>query len=482
MTDAREITTPDAAADRFAELAARYFDNQLDDAGLEEFRRLMETPAHRDLFVSLCIQARLVNEAFTPQLNDDAEIREVVPTGRWRLGRVGWLSVAAAIVLMASVLIIMQRSASRDESSQPVKAGAMAMITDLSEAQWDQKQGAVTLGADLPRGPLNLLAGRAQIMMHSGAVVDMIGPCSFELTSENRGLLHSGRITAHVPTRAHGFTVDAPDLRVVDLGTEFGIIADKGRPTQVHVFLGRVMVDFLNTASVEPLPVQLVAHQSLTFDADHRDVRMAPAAPWRFVTHWRPVTPRTMATADGSSLTFVAAQVDRSDTPLADGCNTFPALGDDRFVLPAGAPPFESNAMWNYREDFGQMGDLMPGVLHGWSKTGTLMQLTTRQPVAAGRYEVYVVYMHRVADANVDDPGGVSAALDGHPLMPFDQRNGRLIAQVGDWAWFAGRLGEVEGDELLIDVGRSHSGKGDRTVYAGLAYRAIENENTQPTQ
>jgi hypothetical protein len=71
-------------------------------------------------------------------------------------------------------------------------------------------------------------------------VVDLIGPCEFEMTGPNRGKLATGRIAAYVPERARGFTLDLPNGgRLVDLGTRFELRVDETGST-LQVFEGRV--------------------------------------------------------------------------------------------------------------------------------------------------------------------------------------------------------------------------------------------------
>ncbi len=54
-----------------------------------------------------------------------------------------------------------------------------------------------------------------------------------------RGILDRGKLTADVPPAAQGFTIAAPGVSIVDLGTRFGVTAH-GQATQVHVLQGSV--------------------------------------------------------------------------------------------------------------------------------------------------------------------------------------------------------------------------------------------------
>jgi hypothetical protein len=106
----------------------------------------------------------------------------------------------------------------------------------------------VTLGGELPPGILQLESGVAQVMFKSGAVVDLSGPCTFDMTESNRGRLLNGTLEAYVPPAARGFTVEVRDvLRVIDLGTRFRLAADADR-VQVQVDEGQVQVVRLDSS------------------------------------------------------------------------------------------------------------------------------------------------------------------------------------------------------------------------------------------
>ncbi|MEM9346561.1 MAG: FecR domain-containing protein [Planctomycetota bacterium] len=118
----------------------------------------------------------------------------------------------------------------------------VAKLTALHDAQW--AEGAYAPGAQLRAGDrLSLAAGFAEITTARGAVSVLEAPVVVELMGDDNGLrLHSGKLVGKVHTpRAKGFTVYTPGMRVVDLGTEFGVSTDNQAGTQVHVFEGEVL-------------------------------------------------------------------------------------------------------------------------------------------------------------------------------------------------------------------------------------------------
>jgi len=94
--------------------------------------------------------------------------------------------------------------------------------------------------ANLEEGTYRMEEGNAELSFRNGVQAVIQGPIEFQVESDMRIILHSGRIRARVPSNATGFTVDTPEVDVVDLGTEFGVYVSKDRETQVHVFSGEV--------------------------------------------------------------------------------------------------------------------------------------------------------------------------------------------------------------------------------------------------
>lgn len=98
------------------------------------------------------------------------------------------------------------------------------------------------MGDVLRRGELRLGSGAVMVEFYSGARVVLEGPAVFEVVSESAGFLRSGRLTAQVPPQAKGFTVEVEGMKVVDLGTAFGMSVGEGSEPEVHVFDGEVEV------------------------------------------------------------------------------------------------------------------------------------------------------------------------------------------------------------------------------------------------
>ncbi|MBI1370592.1 MAG: hypothetical protein GC162_18295 [Planctomycetes bacterium] len=193
------------------------------------------------------------------------------------------LALAALIALAATLIYFFLPFTPHSPLPTPHSdaPASFAMLSDVSpDAQFSDAEYA--LGSDLS-GPIQLTAGRAQLMFKSTAVVDLTGPCEFEMTGPNRGRLTSGKLEAFCRPEAHGFTVDLPNrVRVVDLGTRFNVEIDRRGDAEVHVIEGRVQVSH-NPAHAIVEPYDLSAGQFARFIdgrlvIDNRDLAEAPPA------------------------------------------------------------------------------------------------------------------------------------------------------------------------------------------------------------
>jgi hypothetical protein len=102
----------------------------------------------------------------------------------------------------------------------------------------------------LSPGWLRLASGAVQIEFARGARVVLEGPAEFQLISESNAELRSGRMRAHVPEPAKGFTITTPGMVVVDRGTEFACSVPAQGAPEVHVFVGEVDLNLARSGGV----------------------------------------------------------------------------------------------------------------------------------------------------------------------------------------------------------------------------------------
>lgn len=143
---------------------------------------------------------------------------------------------------------------------EPTSRG-IALVTRLVDATWDDSRSAVEVGDALTPQRLNLKSGYAQIEFFCGASVVLEGPAELELISSTSASFMSGRLRAQVPPAARGFEINVDGMKVVDLGTEFGVsVSPEG--SDVQVFDGEVELHRSNQKTQLVRAGQGYAHES----------------------------------------------------------------------------------------------------------------------------------------------------------------------------------------------------------------------------
>lgn len=132
-------------------------------------------------------------------------------------------------------------------------------------------------------GRVVLAQGMVELRFARGSRVLVEGPADFEVRGRSSGFLHQGRAVADVPEQDHGFIIDSPRGRVVDLGTAFGVSVDDSGSTEVHVIEGRVRAGVTGDALMQEIGVD----EALRLEAEGA-TRMA-ANPSAFLTEMPPV-------------------------------------------------------------------------------------------------------------------------------------------------------------------------------------------------
>ena len=177
------------------------------------------------------------------------------PLWWWRGVKWGALAAAAAVFLLAAVIF-------HDRLSSP--APGVAVLASAVGVEWSDASHAPVQGAVLTPGWLRLKSGAALVEFYSGARVIVEGPAELQLVSATEAFCRVGRVSAQVPTPAHGFKMGAPGMMVTDLGTEFGLSVEQGAAPEVHVFTGKVE---LRRPNITPEPVVLPAGRAVRVEA-----------------------------------------------------------------------------------------------------------------------------------------------------------------------------------------------------------------------
>lgn len=148
----------------------------------------------------------------------------------------GSFAAAAALVLLAVVVW-------KKPAAAPALVTAPSTVEFSEDAIWDLKGGMGKIDdswAIRDGGGLELKQGRAKITLAGGGLALIDGPADLRVTSGDAIFLHQGRGYFRLEKDDGALEVETPSLLAVDLGTAFGVSADRDRPDELHVFEGKV--------------------------------------------------------------------------------------------------------------------------------------------------------------------------------------------------------------------------------------------------
>ena len=244
-------------SDIIDELESLLFDwesGTLDENGVRRVRELLRSSEEARRFY---LQQQTLSAAL--RLDVDAGLQQGALTEPLRENRVGatsskrlefWAVAAAALMICVLGVRVLQLERLRQDSPSPVAgigtnlldeptAEGVALLTRLVDVEWEAEQTPLEVGDAIPRGRFAIRSGFAQVEFFCGATVILEGPADLDLQSPVFARVRQGRLRAQVPPAARGFSLDVNDMRVVDLGTEFGLsVSDQG--ANVQVFDGEV--------------------------------------------------------------------------------------------------------------------------------------------------------------------------------------------------------------------------------------------------
>jgi hypothetical protein len=147
----------------------------------------------------------------------------------------GWIVSIAAVLIIATGAIF-----GLIHRSLPAHNAAVAEIVDDAGVVWSETTTALTDGRLIRPGRLDIESGTLTLRFRSGATVSLRGAALTRIESDMLVWLERGQATAQVPHWAKGFTIETADVEVIDLGTQFGVMALGDGMTDVVIFEGQV--------------------------------------------------------------------------------------------------------------------------------------------------------------------------------------------------------------------------------------------------
>ncbi len=157
-------------------------------------------------------------------------------------------------------------------------------VVHQKDAVWTDQANSYQKGDRLYSSkPLCLISGIVDIQTNDGVKLIVEGPSEFKFTTEGDLWLDKGKLYADVPLQGIGFSVKTAHAKIIDLGTEFGVLADNNRNSEVHVIKGKVQL-FAGSKG-HPRTGQLITENSaVRYDAISNQVRSIPIKRESFIS------------------------------------------------------------------------------------------------------------------------------------------------------------------------------------------------------
>ena len=184
------------------------------------------------------------------------------------------ISIAAVIL----VFFVIYANVFPPQFSIPV-----AKVTDQYNVVWhsgsdklDNNENVLT-----NQPPYIIEKGIIKLVYNEGVDVLIEGPASFKI--EKKGIsLDYGRLYSSVSKTGQGFAVDTPNSRFIDLGTEFGVLVEKSKSSELHVLKGKVQY-YSGLPGVDKVSQTIFENDARRFDAKSGKVQVIPVAEESFV-------------------------------------------------------------------------------------------------------------------------------------------------------------------------------------------------------
>ena len=193
-----------------------------------------------------------------------------------KLGRVYNAILTIAAVIM--ILFIVYANIFPTQLSEQV-----ATVTDQLHVKWSASSAKLINGQRLLTNqlPYQIEEGIIQIKYDEGVDVTIEGPAKFTILNKGLDIVY-GSLYSCISDIGHGFTVDTPNNRFVDLGTEFGVYVDQNATSELHVYTGAVQY-YSGIKGQAKTSKTIKANHAVQFDAVSGEKQLIPVDKEKFV-------------------------------------------------------------------------------------------------------------------------------------------------------------------------------------------------------
>ncbi len=228
--------------ERLDQLIDAHLNGEMTEAERRELEeRLLHSAADRARFWELAETHTVLHEAMQRQLADCAAVAATPPRASllaaWRSWSLPW-AAAAALVVAAAVWLSM-----RGTLREPGAGSEPGFVVrETLHGRWADGR-EVRVSESVGRGGWNLQNGLISLQGADGVELLVEGPAVGEWLGAQHLRLTSGTVVVRMPKGRSGFVVETAQMRVIDLGTEFGVSVSQSGDERVQVYDGLVRTE-----------------------------------------------------------------------------------------------------------------------------------------------------------------------------------------------------------------------------------------------
>lgn len=264
--------------DRLTDLIEQWIDGVITAENLNELKaELRSNHDSLEYYVDLAQIHSLLKQGQSSQLpaSNVVPMERIIHRQKRRNIRMALVAAAAVIVLsLLTMRLFFVEDVTRPEITFESSPGTQLSLTHREAG--DAPRGAVVAVGSR----LQISQGAVELTFASGVKSIVMAPADLTLHDHDDLYLNQGKAWFHVPPAAVGFKVTTKDLKIIDLGTQFGVLADSNHHDEVHVFKGKVEVTALH---VRKESTTLIAGEARRIDPVGRLIDI-PSETNRFVS------------------------------------------------------------------------------------------------------------------------------------------------------------------------------------------------------
>ena len=255
--------------------------------------------------------------AAEPTATNVVPIERIIRRQKRRTLKIAALSAAAILLISLVVMQFFLVKEQKPSLTFRVAPDSEFSITHSSNSDSSPSDQIMDEGSRL-----QLSQGTVELTFQSGVKSIVMAPADLTLHDNDTLFMNKGTAWFQVPKGAEGFTVKTKEFQIVDLGTEFGVLAKADDNDEVHVFQG----------SVEVTPSGLPDQSSILTADEARSINTGG----RLETI--SIQPSAFLTEMPNSLPYLYWSFDKKDGLQASG--NHPALSDiSTEARPKKSPP-----------------------------------------------------------------------------------------------------------------------------------------------